>query len=149
VKSEAYIYALLDKETQKVRYIGCTTDDVKHRVRLHWTSRYQKSTPIAVWLRDFDEPPECFVLNTVPAEESRWDVEEYYIRVFRQSPGIKLLNVTDRRSNPKHGFKHSEETRKKISQSHNQIITPELREIRRQQATGRRHTLQIKESDEC
>lgn len=107
------IYALLEPGSRKVRYIGVTGDKIEHRVSLHWTSRHRKKTPVAEWLRTLDEPPEWHVFQEVEDDQG-YAAEEYWIKMLRQIDTVDLLNVKDQHGGWS-GFKHSEETRKKIS----------------------------------
>jgi hypothetical protein len=97
---QAVVYALIDPGTEKIRYVGSTTDDVGHRVRLHWINRYRKTSPVALWLQSLNDQPKYVVLNKVFVE-LRLNVEDYYIKVFSQSPGIELLNVRKAKKPPR------------------------------------------------
>ncbi len=116
------IYWLLEPETRKVRYVGCTRDAVK-RVRDHW--RQRNSTyriPVKDWLCTLTEPPEFEVVQTV-SDEFAQSAETYWIEMLRQTVvGPELLNVLD-------GRKMRAETRQKISLYQTGSVLPsEIRE---------------------
>lgn len=109
---KAVIYVILEPETRRVRYVGSSTLNVRERMRLHWSQREQKKTPLANWLKTLSEPPDYEILQEV-CKESRWNAEEYWTNLLRQVPSVNLLNL---HTASKHdGYPRTEETRKKIS----------------------------------
>lgn len=116
---------------RKVRYVGSTSDLIKHRIRLHWVQKEYRTTQLAGWLRSLSEPPDYWVIQEV-CDESRWQAEEYWTDLIRDT-GADLLNqFSGRHTAGGKGRQVSEETRKKLSQ-----ISPELREQRRQFMLGK------------
>ena len=90
----AHIYALLEPETRKPRYVGHSRD-VKARLRQHWMYRQgaiQKKNPqLVAWICSLDDPPEYFIFESVPWE-LRHKAEHYYTDLLRQI-GMDLLNI--------------------------------------------------------
>jgi len=107
------IYALLEPNTRRIRYVGSTVC-IADRIRLHWSQRSTRQTILAAWLRTLDVMPDHHVLEEVPVEQ-RWDAEAYYTGIIRQIVGNNLLNVHD--GTKIHGSPRSDETKQKISGS--------------------------------
>jgi hypothetical protein len=115
------IYAILDPQTAKVRYVGSTTLPVKRRIQLHWTNRMSKTTPVSRWIRHFDKEPPFQVLDIVDEDDGD-RVEEIWIAWMRQFPDVQLLNVSMRASGGNNtgrgfGFTVTPETRAKIGRT--------------------------------
>lgn len=90
------IYALLEPETRKPRYVG-HSGNPERRLKEHWGRRayepYVQDNPkFSAWLRSLDRPPELHVLEVVPYGE-RFTAEERHTSRLRQMPGIELLNI--------------------------------------------------------
>lgn len=116
-----FIYALVDPSTKQVRYIGKTANP-KARYTNHIThSRVAKfrDIPVYKWIRNLEKygkMPKMVVLEEVPL--MRWEsVEQHYIEKYREEGN--LLNVQDGGMwlNGFQGRQHSEESKKKTSQS--------------------------------
>jgi hypothetical protein len=90
---QAYIYAILEPQTRKIRYVG-STKDVQTRISLHWRQREQRTTLLAAWLRTLSAPPEFEILQSVSYAD-QWAAEEYWTKLLRQIPVIDLLNIND------------------------------------------------------
>jgi group I intron endonuclease len=114
IKGLTYIYALLHP-TGAVRYIG-KTDNPMRRYQHHlqpWDSKTHKSFWIRKLLRDGIKPV-MVILEVV--KKTNWRQSEVrWIRRFR-SRGFDLVNSTDG-GDGSTGFKHTDETRKKIKMS--------------------------------
>jgi group I intron endonuclease len=121
----ACVYALLDPETGKPRYVGHSADVSKRVRRGHWRNRNtacaRAANPaFADWLCSLSEKPEAHIFETVPYVD-RYKAEAYYTDLLRQIPGIELLNInTGARPAPEHVAKmvmasHTPEARAKIS----------------------------------
>jgi predicted GIY-YIG superfamily endonuclease len=87
-----YIYALRDKKTGMVGYVGASREP-QRRYTAHM---YDKTSERADWIASLDEPPELVVLEEVEAYDDRintlWpDREQYWIRHF-QDEGHWLIN---------------------------------------------------------
>lgn len=92
----ALIYALLDPETGKPRYIGHTRD-AQARLEIHWDSRTRKARfatnpRFYGWLRSLSAPPECRVLAQVPRRDRFW-LERLFTERARHALGDDLLNI--------------------------------------------------------
>jgi GIY-YIG catalytic domain len=107
----ADIYALLEPETRKIRYVGSTTN-ITDRLRLHWSQRAWRKTRVAEWLRTLDEVPEFEILQVVP-DEQRWMAEEYWTRLLMQIDPVDLLNAHP--GTKVNGHPASEESKRKVS----------------------------------
>jgi hypothetical protein len=88
------IYALLDPDTRRIRYVGATGDPVQ-RLRVHWSSRLTKrKSPLVQWIKTLNVKPKLHVLQRV-SDDVAHDAEEYWIKLLRQVPTVDLLNTTD------------------------------------------------------
>lgn len=90
-EDERQIYALLDPVDRKPRYVGMTVNAEK-RVRLHWKQRDRRMTPIALWLRTLEVPPEIWLIQTVPVDQGV-EAELYWINLLAGIDTLDLLNV--------------------------------------------------------
>jgi hypothetical protein len=86
----ADIYVLFDRDA--IRYVGSTKLGAQERVRLHWASRFAKSTHVAGWLVTLPEPPQFLVVQEVCVAD-RWKAEEYWTDLLFKIPGTNLLNA--------------------------------------------------------
>lgn len=107
------IYAILEPETRRIRYVGSTLN-VRERMRLHWNQRDHRKTPLAAWLRSLDAMPGHQILQEV-CKESRWDAEEYWTRLLMQFSYLDLLNVHP--GTKVIGTPRSEEARRRMSEA--------------------------------
>lgn len=100
------IYALLDPDTRRIRYVGATGDPVR-RLRNHWSSRLPGRTGrVAEWMRTLSSKPELHVLQEVK-DEVVDEAEKYWINLLTQVPSVDLLNVSDM----SHGYPSGYRTR--------------------------------------
>lgn len=119
----AEIYVLFEPGTRKPRYVGCARNAVIRR-NDHWRQRNSTyRNPVKDWLRSLKEPPELYILQTVPDE---WGIaaEAYWTKLLREIPSVNLLNILDGREwredsrqqirESMTGKKLSAETRKKL-----------------------------------
>jgi DNA-binding transcriptional regulator YiaG len=112
----AIVYVLFEPSTRKVRYVGSTIN-LDDRLRLHWSSRFCRTTNVAIWLRSLDEMPESYVLQEV-SDEYQYDAEEYWSSLLRQIDTVDLLNVRDGHSQKNEPRRRmTAETKKKIADS--------------------------------
>jgi hypothetical protein len=89
------IYALVEPDTRKIRYVGRTGDKLEHRARLHWVHRNRNDQPVRLWLRTLDVPPPIEILQEV--EDHEWiEAERYWIHLLTQVPTVDLLNLNSR-----------------------------------------------------
>ncbi len=122
-----FIYALIDPNTQQIRYVG-KSDNPRRRMQDHMDDK--RKTHRASWLkslRDKGQKPILMIL-----EEVLFDIwqerERYWIAYYREQ-GIDLTNMADggeggylgkeihdRGNAKKTGRKHTEEHKRKISE---------------------------------
>lgn len=87
------VYALLDPETGRPRYVG-HSKNVVERVAIHWGTRhYAYHLPVRAWLRTLSEPPPYAVLVADVPFERRFEVEATWTERLR-ADGEDLLNVS-------------------------------------------------------
>jgi GIY-YIG catalytic domain len=102
------IYALLEPETQKMIYIGCT-QNIVDRMKQHWKTRNSDyRLPVRDWIQTLDTPPDYLIIAEVP-DNLAFRIEQD-ITEFIRSMGIDLLNVFDGRTMRK-------EERERVSRS--------------------------------
>lgn len=111
------VYALFSTRDGEIRYIGQTTKDLKHRMSRH-RDRAGRGSPIHLycWMRK--EVADGFsVEHFVLSDMAEWhETEKEMIHQYR-SVGARLLNVTSGGEGVI-GYRHSEETRAKMSLTH-------------------------------
>lgn len=93
----AQIYALMDPRTEEIRYIGKTSQTLRHRRMKHLTdARRRKGTYLLHWLRQLQNEglePDMLLLGT--CAESRWrEVERAWI-AYGRAQGWPLTNSTE------------------------------------------------------
>src|SRR4051794_9920609 len=111
------IYGLCDPRTSELRYVGRTFRSLSHRLNQHIQEARipSKKTHCNRWVRKLlggDITPEIFLIEEVAGEEWR-EAEGFAIAYFRFL-GCDLCNQQHGGLGP---TSHSEETRRKISQS--------------------------------
>lgn len=121
----AYIYTLEDPTTGDVKYVGVTTRDLKKRWYDHCSNYYLKKCNhrTANWIKSLKSKnlkPIINILDIVD-DEFRYKEEMFYISLLK-SWGFNLKNHTDGGSGgivikKNKGFKHTEETKKRISEA--------------------------------
>lgn len=114
----ALIYGLVSSRDVSIRYVGQSKPEQKRRLyyHLYYAQRGGRS-PVAKWIRR--EVAEGFKVSMLPFCMGQRNVDEvFYINRCKQL-GYRLLNVTPGGDggSAKTGFKHSAETRLKMSQS--------------------------------
>lgn len=108
-----YIYKLTCKKNKKI-YIGIT-ENIKRRMTVHWNSK--ENTVLARTIRKYGR--DIFELNIIEKVKT-WDKacerEKYYIKIFNTKIpyGMNMTNGGE----GLYGFRHSEKTRRKMSNSH-------------------------------
>jgi hypothetical protein len=119
----AVIYALLDDG--KPVYVGQTTRHPVCRAWEHWSDAHYRKAPakgykgfrdnfeLRAWLRELSEAPTVYVLEEVE-DGIRFKAERYYINLLNEIPGITLLNFPP---SDQTGYRHTDETRTKMSAS--------------------------------
>lgn len=137
-----YIYALVDPRNNAIRYIG-KSDKPKRRLETHLIPyNLRNKTHKNAWINQLLKlglKPKLETLDWVPTSE--WPAEEKkWIARFRNLPGPKLTNSTDG-GDGLVGFTHSEETKKRLSESNRgRIHSPESIEKIRASLKGRVRT---------
>jgi hypothetical protein len=113
------IYVLKDPTDMSVRYVGCTSADLRQRLSVHISPAaldQRIQNPRVAWLRSLLRKglkPIIEAVETVPPNESWQDAEIRTIAMFR-SMGESLTNSTDGGLGVR-GCYPSEQTRKKRS----------------------------------
>jgi GIY-YIG catalytic domain len=111
----AIIYALLDPDTRAIKYVG-STNNLQHRLRLHWVQRFYRTTQVATWLRTLNREPEVWEIQKV-SDDQRWLAEEYWTDLLNQVLAYPLLNVVSgRHSVGGRGRVWTEQQRKRLSE---------------------------------
>lgn len=109
-----FIYGLKDPRDNKIRYVGWTKD-IKKRLINHITpSRIKKNTHKNNWIKQLlslNLKPEIIIIEEV-SYDNRLQKEKYWINFYGRD---NLTNSTDG-GEGMCGFKHSEKTRKLISE---------------------------------
>lgn len=116
----AVIYILLHEG--KPVYVGQTTRHPVCRAWEHWSDAhyrkprqgskgFRENPDMVSWLRGLSEAPPVHVIEEVD-DGLRFKAERYYINLLSGIPGISLLNFPP---NDLTGYKHTDETREKMS----------------------------------
>lgn len=118
------IYGLSDKNGD-VRYIGKTGRKLNLRLKEHITEN--KKNYKNNWIRGVNNDIDIFLIDEVASEDSNyWEI--FYISLLK-SWGFNLTNLTDGGDGGKN-FKHSEETKKIISNFSKGVIFSEERKLK-------------------
>jgi len=107
------IYALLEPNTELVRYVGLTRKSLKERLRKHLSEklRGKKATYKYNWIQSLKEKnlkPEIILLEDNLTLDEANKKEIIYIKTFK-SFGAKLVNVSIGGNCGASGYKHSDE----------------------------------------
>lgn len=118
-KDTTFIYALIDPETQLVRYVG-KANNPACRFSGHLNPRcLRANTYKNKWINKLISKglkPELRILEEVSVTE--WQEKEiYWIAHYREVSGTKLTNLTNGGDGLGHGFKFSKETRARMSKA--------------------------------
>jgi len=111
------IYTIEHPITNEVKYVGKTVQNLKNRLSRHISkAKKSKSTPLDCWILSLlkkDLKPNIVLLENV--EDENWQFWEiFWISQFK-TWNFNLKNSTPGGEGMYNGFKHSEETKKKIS----------------------------------
>src|SRR6202035_2324543 len=105
------IYAILDPKIGDVRYIGVTIIHPWARLDRHiQNSLENRNAKLHQWLLTFEGYPPVIALAKEPNQKEAFQKEQFYIRKYRDYG--RLLNRTGAT-----GWKHSKETRMKMSRT--------------------------------
>lgn len=108
------VYANTDPE--RIRYVGLTTKGLTSRIKGHWkTARSSNShRPLYHWMRKYGDAVRFKVIESLSTQEEVKAAEIRWIAYYRAA-GQADLNITNGGESA-NGYRHSEETRKKISE---------------------------------
>lgn len=136
------IYGLYEKNSDIIRYIGLTRrcairrmyEHIKDRNKCHRTN----------WLKSINYNVEIYVIEDgIPSIDDANFKEKEYIKLYK-SFGANLVNSTDG-GDGIFGFKHSETTKKKLSElNKGKILTTEHKDKMSKSRTGLKRTKQFK-----
>lgn len=109
------IYKLIDPETNEIRYIGLTFNDLKQRLRSHCSekSKSHKSNWVQLLKKKGLKPIIESIESDILSYDDVCEREIFYIERYK-SEGHKLTNMASGGNKNK---KMSDETRKKMSES--------------------------------
>lgn len=144
MKINCLIYALIDPNTNEIRYIGQTTKSLQYRLNQHINNaKYNIPGHLYNWIRNLiknNKIPNIILLK----ENAEWNIDEInFISEYKKN-GYNLVNATDGGDGTlglKHSEeykmymsiigknrKHTEESKYKISCAHkNKIVSNETR----------------------
>lgn len=109
-----FIYALIDPNTQQIRYIGKSNDPT---MRLYRHLREKQHTYKNMWIKSLKDKgltPEIQIIEEVLIEQ--WQERERYWIAFYRAQGLDIANGTDG-GDGVHGRKRTPEEKARISQS--------------------------------
>lgn len=112
-----YIYSLIDPKDQKPRYVGQTSRTPKMRFKEHCKILSRPRLPVQKWIKKLDQigllkELKIAILEEVSEEEWK-NKEMFWIKNYKNK--YNLLNITEGGEGVV-GYKHSQETRKKIKE---------------------------------
>ena len=118
------IYYLIDPTNNEIKYVGQTCQSLKNRLNKHLIQPNRKNKE---WfdelLKNKLKPIIYLVRGNLSSEEANY-IEKYLIKYFSKRKKLKLHNLTKGGSGSS-GFKHSEESKLKMSQIRKKSMTPE------------------------
>lgn len=120
--SKFKVYILRLENDLTPRYVGITISKLNIRLNRHKNVDRKKKTKNLHknrWILKYESLVVIELIDTATNYDELNEKEIYYIKKFREE-GIDLLNATDG-GNGSIGFKHSEETIRKISGSNNHM----------------------------
>lgn len=137
--NNTYIYSLSDPTSDQVKYIG-KTNYPKRRYAAHFKKANMVHLKKEEWINSLKKiglKPKMSIEDEVPISE--WGFwEQYYISLYK-SWGFSLLNATSGGGHDSTGFKHSEHSKKLMSEKQKRLFqNPEERERMRKINTGKK-----------
>lgn len=118
------IYTLNDPITNEIRYVGQTCQTLNNRFKKHL--RCKDKSYRTNWIKSLItkglEPKIILIKEDLTKDECN-ALEKYYIKFFKDS-GLNLVNMTDG-GEGSFGFKHSEKSKKILSQLRKESNTEE------------------------
>jgi hypothetical protein len=139
------IYLLRDPRSGEPRYVGKSTSGI-HRPRAHIVSPSCKQPYLYNWvnsLKSVGMEPEILVIERVPHPMFLPELEKYWIATLRQS-GYRLVNLTDG-GEGKLGLKHTEESKRRISETKKRKIVEAEANGTTYGMYGRSHSPEVRE----
>lgn len=110
------IYALLDKKTNKIKYVGVTKRSISVRLKCHiQDAKSGVKNYRCNWIRNCNFQIEIKLVETVPQNKSWQEAEKKWIKYYRNK-GIKLTNLTEG-GEGSFGYSPSLKTRQKKSKA--------------------------------
>jgi group I intron endonuclease len=114
---KVFIYGLIEKNNNTLRYIGKTTD-IKRRIRRHINERFLHDSHKDRWIRKMiNDNDELDIIIIDIVDQTEWQYwEKFYISYYKFI-GCKLTNGTNGGDQPPStkGRKHTEESKLKMS----------------------------------
>ncbi len=126
------IYTLNHPITNEIRYVGQTCKTLEVRLKGHIASK-DKSHRVN-WIKALANNnliPKIVLLKKDLSKDECDVLEKYYIKEYKES-GIRLLNLTEG-GEGSYGYKHTEESKKKMSSIRKNFLDDKQCEILRQQ----------------
>ena len=117
--NNVFIYGLVEKNNNTLKYIGKTTD-IKRRLRRHINERFLHDSYKDRWIRkmvNYNIDIDIIIIDSV--EQKEWQYwEKFYISYYKYI-GCKLTNGTNGGDEPPStkGRKHTEESKLKMSKT--------------------------------
>jgi len=114
-KDSVYIYTLSNPTTNEIRYVGKTCKSLKTRLNGHLKDK--RNNYRSCWIKSLLNDGLIPKIETIDVSDNdNWQLmERYWISQFK-TWGFKLVNYTDGGESLS-GYKHSKETRVKLSKS--------------------------------
>lgn len=114
---KTYIYTLEHPETNEIRYVGKTTN-IKRRYHQHTNLKMTLSstTHLNNWLKSLLKENKKPIIKILEECVENWQEREIYWIAQFKAWGFNLCNHT--KGGEGHSFKHTEEAKRKLSESH-------------------------------
>lgn len=136
-----YIYSLSEPQSESVRYIGKSNNPL-----IRYSNHFRKSNRVCLqkeeWIKfliNNGQKPKLEILDEVPMQE--WQFwEKHYISLYK-SWGFDLLNVTSGGGHDSTGYKHSSDTKKRLSEIRKKLFeNPEFRKKQSEWKKGKKQS---------
>jgi len=115
----AVIYALCDPDTEEIRYIGKTSNDLYQRLGVHiYRAKRAKGqlTHRMAWIRSLlSEGKRPLIHGLAFVTEENWREKERWWIQFCRETGVRLTNLTDGGDGIS-GYSHTQERREQVRQ---------------------------------
>jgi hypothetical protein len=107
-----FIYGLCDPHTNELRYIGQTSQELRHRLRKHVIRAHDGQTYCAKWIRSLERIPKIIQLHE--CANSALDQWEWQFIAAYRLMGARLTNITEGGAGSR-GWHHTDEAKNKIA----------------------------------